>query len=116
MPGAGGAPILGRGGLEYRLRDAAEALDLAAAAKDADTAWDFYSQRCQAEIGDVESYRRLLDAFYAGREPRPTSWTVRVIGSSGQVVTVDADPNAPAHAMEPRTWTLIDDRWQFDNC
>jgi hypothetical protein len=58
----------------------------------------------------------MLELFYAGRTPNYTGWTVRVNGSSGQVVTVDADPSAPASAMNPRTWTLIDGRWQFDNC
>jgi hypothetical protein len=66
--------------------------------------------------GSVEAYGALLDAFYAGRTPNYTDWTVRVNGSSGQVVTVDSDPSAPASSMTPRTWTFIDGRWQFDNC
>ena len=101
---------------EDQLRAAAEALDRSATARDDETAWSFYSQRCKNEIGSIEAYGQVLDAFYAVRTPNYTDWTVRVNGSSGQVVTVDADPSAPASAMNPRTWTFIDGRWQFDNC
>lgn len=101
---------------EDQLRAAAEALDRSATARDDETAWSFYSQRCKNEIGSIEVYGQILDAFYAGRTPNYTDWTVRVNGSSGQVVTVDSDPSAPASAMNPRTWTFIDGRWQFDSC
>ncbi|MGX1811460.1 hypothetical protein ACWIGI_37535 [Nocardia sp. NPDC055321] len=98
------------------LRDAAEKLDRAASARDVATAWSFYSQRCKNELVSQEAYGHMLDLFYAGRNPAYTDWVVKVDGSSGQVVTVDSDPNAPASAMAPRTWTVIDGRWQFDNC
>jgi hypothetical protein len=101
---------------EGRLRAAAEELDRTATARDLETAWSFYSQRCKNDIGSVEAFGHLLDAFYDGRTPNYTDWTVRVNGSSGQVVTVDSDPSAPPSAMNPRTWTFIDGRWQFDNC
>ena len=98
------------------LRRAAEQLDRSATARDLETAWSFYSQRCKNEIGSIEAYGAVLDSFYRGRTPNYTDWTVRVNGSSGQVVTIDSDPSAPASAMNPRTWTFIDGRWQFDNC
>jgi len=79
-------------------------------------AYKFYSQRCKAIIGDLEAYKAELDAFFAGRNPQYTSATAQVNGSSGHVVSVDEDPSAPASAMNPRTWTFIDGRWQFDNC
>jgi hypothetical protein len=101
---------------EGQLRAAAEMLDRAATNRDLETAWSFYSQRCKYDIGSVEVFGHILDSFYAGRTPKYTDWTVRVNGSSGQVVTVDSDPNAPASVMNPRTWTFIDGRWQFDNC
>ncbi|TQC41781.1 hypothetical protein EEB14_52695 [Rhodococcus sp. WS4] len=98
------------------LRDSAEQLDKLAASGDAEAAYEFYSQRCKGKIGTIDTYKILLDLHYKDRDPQPTDWTVKVNGSSGQVVTVDADPNAPADAMNPRTWTYIDGRWQFDNC
>lgn len=65
---------------------------------------------------DVERYRALMEVNFEGRTPQVESITAKVNGSSGQVVTVDTDPNAPADSMNPRTWTFIDGRWQFDNC
>jgi serine/threonine protein kinase, bacterial len=65
-------------------------------------------------IGDVDSYKLFLEAFFDGRNPQYSDVTVRVNGSSGQVVSIDNDPNARS-AMNPRTWTFIDGRWQFDN-
>ncbi|MGW4336661.1 hypothetical protein ACWEK5_28200 [Rhodococcus koreensis] len=101
---------------ETALRYSAEQLDKLAAAGNAEAAYEFYSQRCKGKIGTIDTYKILLDLHYKDRDPQPTNWTVKVNGSSGQVVTVDADPNAPADAMNPRTWTYIDGRWQFDNC
>jgi hypothetical protein len=59
---------------------------------------------------------QFLAAWIDGRKPQYSGVTVRVNGSSGQVVSIDDDPNAPASAMNPRAWTFIDGRWQFDNC
>ncbi|MFE4456826.1 hypothetical protein ACFROC_05640 [Nocardia tengchongensis] len=98
------------------LRKAAEELDRAATRRDTATAYGFYSQRCKSKIGTEETYGHMLDVFYDHRTPNYTDWVVKVNGSSGQVVTVDSDPSAPASAMDPRTWTFIDGRWQFDNC
>ncbi len=67
-------------------------------------------------FGSVETYELMMEVNYEGRNPDVESVTVRVNGSSAQVVTVDNDPAAPADSMNPRTWTFIDDRWQFDNC
>lgn len=101
---------------EDELREAAAQVDHLASSGDAAGAWEFYSQRCKNEIGSLEVYKAMLDMHYEGRTPNYTGWTVKVSGSSGQVVTVDSDPTAPADSMEPRTWTYIDGRWQFDNC
>lgn len=99
-----------------QLRESAEQLDKLAVAGDYDAAWEYYSQRCQGIIGNVDTYKILLDAHYKDWNPNPTDWIVRTNGSSAQVVTVDSDPSAPKSAMDPRTWTFIDGRWQFDNC
>lgn len=102
---------------EDEVRVAAEGLSAALEANDATGAWGYYSQRCKALMGDsVEQYRAMMDIQYSDRNPQVESHTVRVNGSSAQVVTVDSDPAAPADSMNPRTWTFIDDRWQFDNC
>lgn len=102
---------------EDEVRVAAEGLSAALEANDATGAWGYYSQRCKALMGDsVEQYRAMMDIQYSDRNPQVESHTVRVNGSSAQVVTVDPDPAAPADSMNPRTWTFIDDRWQFDNC
>ena len=98
------------------LESAAHQLDLLASQGNASAAYEFYSQRCKNIIGDVESYKAFLAAWLEGRKPQYSGVTVRVNGSSGQVVSIDDDPNAPASAMNPRTWTFIDGRWQFDNC
>lgn len=101
---------------EEQLRAAAKELELGIVGGDAATAWKHYSQRCRNIIGGLDAYESLMEIYYQGREPKPTDWVVKVNGSSGQVVTVDADPGAPASALNPRTWTFIDGRWQFDNC
>lgn len=102
---------------EESLRATSQALNAALADRDAESAWAHYSQRCKITMGeDIETFRVMMETHYDGRSPAIDSVTVRVNGSSGQVVTVDNDPAAPADSMEPRTWTFIDDRWQFDNC
>ncbi|WP_139794586.1 hypothetical protein [Prescottella equi] len=101
---------------EDQLRETAKDLELGIIGGDPARAWSHYSQRCKNAIGDLDTYRSMMEVFYKDRNPQPTEWIARVNGSSGQVVTVDADPDAPAHSMEPRTWTFIDGRWQFDNC
>lgn len=102
---------------EGDLKAAAVGLNNAISANDAPAAWGYYSQRCQAQLGDsLETFQALMDSHYADRSPKVESVTVRVNGSSAQVVTVDNDPAAPANSMEPKTWTFIDGRWQFDNC
>ena len=47
--------------------------------------------------------------------PGLSPWAFRLFVQA-QVVSIDDDPNAPASAMNPRTWTFIDGRWQFDSC
>ena len=79
-------------------------------------AWAHDSQRCKDKIGGLESYSNMLDVFFAGRTPQYVSANAKVSSSSAQVVSMDKDPSAPAAAMQPRTWTFIDGRWQFDNC
>ncbi|WP_146099057.1 hypothetical protein [Nocardia nova] len=101
---------------EDSLKQAATELDDRLAANDIHGAWGLYSQRCQAEIGDIDSYKILMDLHFKGRHPQIVERTVRVNGAMGQVVSVDKDPAAPAHAMDPRTWTFIDGRWVFDHC
>ncbi|WP_138997627.1 hypothetical protein [Rhodococcus zopfii] len=104
------------GSAEDAVREAALALSAALEAGDAESAWAYYSQRCRDMFGSVETYELMMEVNYEGRNPDVESVTVRVNGSSAQVVTVDNDPAAPADSMNPRTWTFIDDRWQFDNC
>lgn len=98
------------------LIDSAEDLDRLAAAGKAEAAWDYYSQRCKNVIGGIDSYRATLNYIFKDRDPKYAGVTVRINGSSAQVVTVDESPTAPASSMDPRTWTYIDGRWQFDNC
>lgn len=98
------------------LENRAHQLDLLATQGDAAAAWEFYSQRCKNIIGNLESYKMFLNQWRQGRNPQYGGVTVKVNGSSAQVVSVDNDPNAPASAMQPRTWTFIDGQWQFDNC
>lgn len=98
------------------LQDVAHRLDVLASTGQTEAAWDLYSQRCKNQIGDLGAYRAALAVFFEGRNPQYESATARVNGSSGQVVSVDKDPSAPASSMAPRTWTFIDGRWQFDNC
>lgn len=94
----------------------AQQLDQLASQGAAAEAWEFYSQRCKNIIGNLESYKLFLDQWRKGRNFQYGGVTVKVNGSSAQVVTVDNDPNAPASSMDPRTWTFIDGQWQFDNC
>lgn len=98
------------------LRRSAEQLDRLASKRDDAGAWDYYSQRCKAKVGSLASYSAVLDLHYSGRTPNYTDWKVTVDGSHGEVVTIDSDPSAPPSSFAPRTWTLIDNRWQFDNC
>lgn len=94
----------------------AQQLDQLASKGEAAAAWEFYSQRCKNIIGSLDSYKLFLDQWREGRNFQYGGVTVKVNGSSAQVVTVDNDPNAPASSMEPRTWTFIAGQWQFDNC
>ncbi|UPK65304.1 hypothetical protein MYP14_08310 [Rhodococcus pyridinivorans] len=86
------------------------------AARDAGAAWTTYSQRCKDIFGSPEVFEMMLEANYKDRNPDIREVTVKVNGSSGQVVTVDEDPAATADSMKPRTWTFIDGRWQYDSC
>lgn len=101
---------------EEALELAAHRLDVLAATRQDAQAWEYYSARCQAEIGNLTQYSAVLDEFFRGRAPNYESATAVVNGSSGKVISVDSDPSAPASASLPRTWTFIDGRWQFDNC
>jgi serine/threonine-protein kinase len=94
----------------------AHELDVLAASRQDAKAWAYYSQRCKDKIGSLNNYSNLLDVFFKGRTPKYESATARVNETSAQVVSIDKDPSAPASAMQPRTWTFIDGRWQFDNC
>lgn len=94
----------------------AQRLDQLASRGEAAAAWEFYSQRCKNVIGSLDSYKIFLEQWRKGRNFQYGGVTVKVNGSSAQVVTVDNDPNAPASSMQPRTWTFIDGQWQFDNC
>jgi serine/threonine-protein kinase len=94
----------------------AHELDIVASQGDAAAAYEFYSRRCKDTIGDLDSYKAFLVAWREGRKPQYSGVTVKVNGSSAQVVSIDNDPNAPASTMNPRTWTFIDGSWQFDNC
>ena len=99
------------------LETRAHQLDLLASQGDAAAAYNFYSQRCKNIIGDLDSYKAVLTEWLKGRSPQySNAVTAKVNGSSAQVVSIDGDPNAPASAMTPRTWTFIDGQWQFDNC
>jgi len=98
------------------LESAGHRLDVLAATRQDAQAWEYYSARCQAEIGNLTQYSAVLDEFFRGRAPNYVSATAIVNGSSGKVISVDTDPSAPASASLPRTWTFIDGRWQFDNC
>ena len=98
------------------LETAAHQLDVLASQGKAAEAYEFYSQRCKNIIGDLNSYKAFLASWIEGRNPQYSGVTVKVNGSSGQVVSIDNDPNAPASSMNPRTWTFIDGRWQFDTC
>jgi serine/threonine protein kinase, bacterial len=98
------------------LEQAAHQLDVLASQAQAAEAYEFYSQRCKGIIGDLDSYKSFLAVWLEGRNPQYSGVTVKVNDSSGQVVSIDNDPNAPATSMDPRTWTFIDGRWQFDNC
>lgn len=98
------------------LESAGHRLDVLAATRQDAQAWEYYSARCKAKIGGLGAYSAELDEFFRGRHPNYQSATAVVDGSSGKVISVDADPSAPASASLPRTWTFIDGRWQFDNC
>lgn len=98
------------------LETRAHQLDLLASQGDAEPAYAYYSQRCKNIIGNLDAYKMFLTEWRKGRNPQYGGVTVKVNGSSAQVVSVDNDPNAPASSMQPRTWTFIDGQWQFDNC
>jgi hypothetical protein len=98
------------------LETRAQQLDQLASQGNAAAAWEFYSQRCKNVIGNLDSYEIFLEQWRKDRNFQYGGVTVKVNGSSAQVVTVDNDPNAPASSMDPRTWTFIDGQWQFDNC
>lgn len=103
-----------------RSKEALEAtghdLDVLAASRNDAQAWEYYSARCQALIGNLTQLSAVLDEFFRGRTPTYESATAVVNGSSGKLISVDTDPSAPDSASLPRTWTFIDGRWQFDNC
>ncbi|WP_138843886.1 hypothetical protein [Rhodococcus pyridinivorans] len=101
---------------EASLEAAATELNTAMAARDAEAAWTTYSQRCKDIFGSPEVFEMMLEANYQDRNPDIREVTVKVNGSSGQVVTVDEDPAATADSMKPRTWTFIDGAWQYDSC
>ncbi|MEV0947277.1 hypothetical protein [Rhodococcus sp. NPDC049939] len=106
---------------EGDLREAARQLDLSVVAMDRDTMWDFYTQRCKAEVGGREEWDLVVDFVFAAvdginEEPQPIDWIASVDGTSGQVITVDANSNGPYYSLEPRPWTFIDGKWQYDNC
>ncbi len=94
----------------------AHQLDVLASQGDANAAYRFYSRRCKNIIGNLDSYKAFLTEWLKGRNPQYLDVTVKVNGSSGQVVSIDNDPNYPPSSMDPRTWTFIDGEWQFDNC
>jgi hypothetical protein len=94
----------------------AHGLDVVASQGDAAAAYKFYSQRCKNKLGDLDSYKAFLNEWLKGRNPQYSGVTVKVNGSSAQVVSIDNDPNTPSSSMDPRTWTFIDGAWQFDNC
>jgi hypothetical protein len=83
---------------------------------DAAAAYQFYSQRCKDIIGGLDGYQTALNEWLKSHTPQYSGVTVRVSGSSAQVVSVDSDPKAPASSMAPRTWMFTDDAWHFDNC
>ncbi len=112
-PSAGMAPPPNsKEALEIRAHE----LDVLASRGDAQAAYAYYSQRCKNEIGELASYEAFLKEWLKGRNPQYSETTARVDGASGRVVSIDNDPNAPASALDPRTWTFIDGRWMFDNC
>jgi serine/threonine protein kinase, bacterial len=98
------------------LQSVAHELDVLASQGKAAEAYQFYSQRCKNIIGDLNSFKAFLAVWLEGRDPRYSGVTVKINGSSAQVVSIDDDPNAPVDSMNPRTWTFIDGRWRFDNC
>lgn len=120
MPVSGTANVATPATPDPRSKEALEfvghRLDVLAATRQDAQAWELYSARCQAEIGNLTRYSAVLDEFFRGRTPNYESATAIVNGSSGKVISVDSDPSAPASASLPRTWTFIDGRWQFDNC
>jgi len=112
-PSAAAAPAANsKEALEIR----AHQLDVLASQGDANAAYQFYSQRCKNIFGNLDSYKAFLTEWLKGRNPQYSGVTVKVNGSSGQVVSIDNDPNSPPSSMDPRTWTFIDGEWQFDNC
>jgi outer membrane murein-binding lipoprotein Lpp len=95
------------------LERSAHELDVRAARREDARAWEYYSQRCKDQIGSLENYSTVLDEFFKGRAPQFGGVTANVRGSSAQVVSIDKDPNAPASAILPRTWTFIDDVFEW---
>lgn len=105
------------GSPEKDLERSAVELNDALAAGDAETAWGYYSSRCKQWVGNsLIQYRSLMREAYEGRSPDIESVSVSVNGSAGQVITIDNDPAAPPDSMRPKTWSLIDGKWVYDNC
>ena len=52
------------------LAAAGHRLDMLAATRQDAQAWEFYSARCQAEIGSLTRYSAVLDEFFRGRTPK----------------------------------------------
>ena len=98
------------------LEERAHELDVLASQGNAAAAYEFYSQRCKNNFGNLDNYKAFLNLWLKDRNPQYSGVTVKLNGSSAQVVSIDNDPNTPASSMNPRTWTFIDGTWQFDNC
>lgn len=79
---------------EEALKRRANDFNTLTVAKNWDGAWAFYSQRCQAKVESADSLKSLAEIAMKGRNQQldPNGVTVRVTGSSAQVVTVDNDP------------------------
>ncbi|MFI6865347.1 hypothetical protein [Nocardia sp. NPDC050406] len=103
---------------EEALKQAAHTLNVLAAQRNYTNAWAYYTKRCQDKIGSLEAYKSFMDLWLEDRHPQydRDGVSVRITGTSAQVVTVDKDPAAPAHTDDPRTWTFTDNHWLFDNC
>lgn len=88
------------------LESAAHDLDVLASQGKAAEAYEFYSQRCKNLIGDLDSYKTFLSSWLEGRNPQYSGVTVKVNGSSGQVVSVDNGPERTGEHHEPANLDL----------